>query len=437
MLKRRLMSQTPLFDSPIWQALQRDWQALQILSENPVLFDSWDLLRVYLDRQVTPLQRLVLQQQLTPEDQQIIGELVQLRFEQALSAQKQQHGHHLYQVESQAHRGPFSRYQALSDLERAMLAQQQEQQLSQTPRSIRQAVLHDQNFELMERFARRQSRETRASQWQAALKWLVLLSWNEELNPQALDALRLALSELSQASKVPSLALRALKSSRQLQVQCAAIRLLAQAQPLPWEDLLRLLKSPHTPSRVLQEIMSLPPPYPEGLSAALIHLLTRAQADLTGEQISFGQLRRQALQLLPRAASLEERPEVLQLFQQARDWHVKTRLVAIQVLAEFDYQVGFEETVALLQQAAREDDMPLLELATETLVKLKNPDARPFLLAVLNGQYRQETAYERYGQAFNAEIQSQYPFLKNALERLGQRVIEDPLTGQWRVQGAF
>ena len=426
------MSQTPLFNNPIWQAVQADWQALQLLAEEAMLFEKWDLLRVYLDRQINQLQRLVLQQSLSPEAQNTVAELMQLRFEQAMSQQKKQQIRQVYQLESQAHRGPFSRYQALGDLERAMLMEQHAQELSQTPRSIRQSVLHDANFELMESFARRQTREQRGQQWQQGLNLLVLLSWTEAPAQQALEQLMLEITKFSDTSEVQALALRSLKSSRHLQVQCAAIRLLAGDYP-PWDELIKLIESPHTPSRVLQELLNIPPPYPEALGQVLLELLKRPS--LEDGQMRQGELRRQALALFPKAAGLEEGILLLQVFQQARNWHVLTRLMAVRVLTQFGHYVGFDESVALLQQAAREDDIPLLEAATETLVALKKPEACSFLLAVLNGQYRQETAYERYRQAFKAEIQSQYPFLKRALEKLGQKVIEDPVSGQWHTLG--
>ena len=100
-------------------------------------------------------------------------------------------------------------------------------------------------------------------------------------------------------------------------------------------------------------------------------------------------------------------------------------------MARAGIYTGFEQVIALLQDAARQDDPVMLQQVVETLALQRDPAAIPFLMGVLNGQYRQETALERFRRAFAAERQDQYPFLLQALEKLGQTVIQDPHTGKW------
>ncbi|PKL76715.1 MAG: hypothetical protein CVV27_08870 [Candidatus Melainabacteria bacterium HGW-Melainabacteria-1] len=419
-----------LLASSDWQALQADWQALLALTEQPREDVLWDPLRVYIDRHLNTLQRLMLNHQLSPDAQLIIQDLVQARFDQALehlNLQRQQRQPYL--AESRSYRGPFSRHQAMGDLESQLRQLQGQLDLPQVPRMIRQHVLHDDNLELLERLTLLQPPEARPELWRRALPQIVLLSWTEVEAAPALEALITQLPE----QNVPGLAERVLKSSRFVPAQCSAVRLLAKSlAPEPLRALLEpLLLYPQTPATLLQEILLvLPAPLDSSWGRALLSLLARPETDTDAGRVSFAQVRQLALRRLAEQSELAS--ELLGIFQQARNWEARSRLQAIQTLALAGIMVGFEQVIALLQESARQDDLLLLQQAVETLVLQRDPAAIPFLLGVLNGQYRQETALERFRRAFVAERQDQYPFLLKALERLGQTVIQDPLTGRWK-----
>lgn len=413
-----------------WQALQSDWQALLALTEQPREDVPWDKLRVMVDRHLNTLQRLVLQKQIRTEAQPVIQELIQARFDQALEHLNQQRQRQQpYLAESRSYRGPFSRHQALGDVEAGLRNVQQELGLAQVPRRIRQHVLHDDNFELLERLTLQHEPQTRGTIWHDSLHQLVLLSWTEL---DAATALEQQLTQLPEHD-LEQLAERVIRSSRFVQAQCSAVRLLLQLSPPPrHKQLLKpLLLYSETPASLQQEILlQLPQPLDTEWGQALLELLGQTRPDRPGARVSHASVRQQALRRLGEQPELAD--ELLALFQQARGWDARSRLQAIQTLARAGIFTGFEQVIALLQDAARQDDTLLLQQVVETLVLQRDPASVPFLLGVLNGQYRQETAIERFQRAFAAERQEQYPFLLKALERLGQKVVQDPHTGRWK-----
>lgn len=426
------MQLTALLEAADWQTLQTGWQALLALTEHPQEQIPWDDLRIFIDRSLNALQRLVLTGQLSIEQQFLVQDLVQSRFDQALehlNLQRQQH--QPYGPEYRAYRGPFSRHQAMGDLEIVLRELQQQLALQQVPRAIRLHVLHDDNFELLERYALQSLPVQRAANWQGALTAVASLSWTEQTSALCLQE---TLEQLP-AQNMVELAQRVLKSSRFVQAQCSAVRVLARfLTPQDLQGLFEpLLDYAETPGSLIYEILMLPklagnPRWAE----VLLRLVSQPRSDRDRGRVPFGQIRQLALKKL--AEFPEAAPQLQLSFQQARDWEPKTRLQAIQTLARAEIYTGFEQVVILLQEAARQDDVSLLQQSVDTLVLQRDPAAIPFLLAVLNGQYRQETALERFRSAFVAERQEQYPFLLLALEKLGQPVVQDPVSGRWIVQ---
>lgn len=418
-----------LLASSDWQTLQADWQALLALTEQPREDVPWDALRVAIDRNLNALQRLVLQKLISSEAQFVIQDLMQARFDLALEHLNQQRQRQQpYLAESRNYRGPFSRHQALGDVEASLREVQQELGLTQVPRMIRLHVLHDDNFELLERHTLLHSAPDRGAIWHGSLQQLVYLSWTE-LEPAPALA---SLLESLPAQDLAALAERVLKSSRFVQAQCSAVRLLHQlGSPERFKQLLQpLLIYPETPASLQQEILLLlPAPLDSDWGQTLLVLLRRP-GEGSG-RVSQDVVRQLALRRLAERPELAD--ELMVIFQSARGWDSRARLQAIQTLARAGIFTGFEQVIALLQDAARQDDTLLLQQVVETLVLQADPAAIPFLLGVLNGQYRQETALEKFQRAFAAERQEQYPFLLQALERLGQKVIQDPHTGRWKV----
>jgi hypothetical protein len=421
-----------LLEQADWQALQADWQALLALTESPREFIPWDPLRVYIDRHLNSLQRLVMMQIISPDGQQVIQDLMQARFDQALEhLNLQRQRAQPYVSESRSYRGPFSRHQAGFDLEAELKSVKQTLELAQVPRGIRQHVLHDDNLELLERLTLLQPIETRAEIWRAALRQLVLLAWTEAPSEESLNSLLQKLPD----QDLGNLAERVLKSSRFVQAQCSAVRLLAQqGDASRLKSLFEpLLLYPQTPATLQQEIlMGLTSPLDIAWGRTLLELLRNNEIRVDTGRVSLAQVRQLALRRLGEVPALA--PELLTLFQQARGWEARSRLMALQTLARAGIFTGFEQVIALLQEAARQDDPALLQQVVETLVLQRDPAAIPFLLGVLNGQYRQETTLERLRSAFAAERQEQYPFLLQALEKLGLRVSQDPHTGKWKAQ---
>lgn len=414
-----------------WHALQADWQALLALTENPREYIPWDPLRVYIDRHLNTLQRLVMKHLISPEQQQVVQDLVQARFDQALEhLNLQRQRAQPYVSESRSYRGPFSRHQAAGDLESELKSFQQSLNLAQVPRVIRSHVLHDDNLELLERHTLSVEPEKRGEVWHAGLTYIVALSWTEQEANQALTALLSCIPE----QDLGALCERVLKSSRFVQAQCAAVRLLSrQREPQALRALLEpLLLYSQTPASLQQEILlALSAPIDEAWGQSILTLLRQQETRSDSGRVSLAQVRQLALRRLGEQPALAH--DLLTVFQQARGWDNRSRLGALQTLARAGIYTGFEQVIAMLQEAARQDDPAMLQQVVETLVLQRDPAAIPFLMGVLNGQYRQETALERFRKAFVAERKEQYPFLLQALEKLGQKVIQDPHTGKWLV----
>lgn len=412
-----------------WRVLQADWQALLALTENPREYIPWDALRVYVDRHLNTLQRLVMQRLITPDQQHGIQDLVQARFDQALEhLNLQRQRAQPYVSESRSYRGPFSRHQAASDIEVELRSAQQSLALAQVPRAIRTHVLHDDNLELLERHTLSSPPEARGEVWREALSQIVCLSWTDQDASEALEDLLAKIPEQG----LGELCQRVLKSSRFVQAQCAAVRLISRTtEPEALRQLLEpLLLYPETPATLQQEILLvLSHPIDEAWGRSLMRLLRSHEGRSDNGRVSLAQVRQLALRRLAEQPGLAT--ELLALFQQARGWDSRSRLGALQTLARAGIYTGFEQVIALLQDAARQDDPVMLQQVVETLALQRDPAAIPFLMGVLNGQYRQETALERFRRAFAAERQDQYPFLLQALEKLGQTVIQDPHTGKW------
>ncbi|MEZ0370932.1 MAG: hypothetical protein ACAI44_17705, partial [Candidatus Sericytochromatia bacterium] len=364
--------------APDWQALQADWQALLALTEHPREEIPWDSLRVAIDRNLNTLQRLVLQRKISSEEQIVIQDLIQARFDLALEHLNQQRQQRQpYLAESRSYRGPFSRHQAIGDLETGLREVQAELGLMQVPRMIRQHVLHDDNLELLERHTLLHPPESRGAIWRGSLQQLVLLSWTELDATEALDQL---LQQLPGQDLV-ALAERVLKSSRFVQSQCSAVRVLGQLGGAErFKSLLEpLLTYARTPPSLQQEILlSLPAPLDPGWGPALLSLLQQNPTEAPESRVSLASVRQQALRRLAELPELAN--ELLLIFQQARGWEPRSRLQAIQTLARAGIFTGLEQVISLLQDAARQDDLLLLQQAVETLVLQRDPAAVPFLL---------------------------------------------------------
>lgn len=430
----------PLLESAEWQRLQQNWLGLLALAEQPREALDWDQLRLYVDRHLNQLQPLVLRKLLSPAQQHDICFWMQARLDQVLQElNRQRQQTQPYLTEESLRRGPFSHYQALGDLERELQRQQAEQAGSSLSYAERNLVLHHLNLTLLADAARRWPLAERAARWQQALPLLVCLSWSSA-EPQTALAEMLAALPDTEAEQV-SLAWRALKSSTFVQAQCAAVRVLAAAVPLSG-DLLRLLAYAETPLPVRLEILwHWPPSWPVSAQPVLLELLQRpAEA---GTSSDWERLRQLALRRYA-ATVPSEQPEVLasaqqallQCLQAAPGWQAPTRLLAIQILARWGCVTAFDEVLALLQGAAAQDNAPLLLQAAETLASLGDARAVPPLLAVLNGKYRQTTAWERYGQAFAAEQQQQASGLTQALRQLGVTVLWQTEQARWAPVGS-
>lgn len=417
-----------LLEASDWQAIQSDWLALLDLAQFPREDCPWDLLLLSLDRHLNFLQRLTLKKWLSAEEQQGIESLVHARFDQVLEAlnlQRQQQQPYL--VQEQVYRGPFSRYRALGDLELRLKEVQRLLDLPQVPRKVRDHILHDMNLELLERFSLRQSPATRADFWQKALLYVVCLSWTEQ---ELSAATAFLLQKQPEAEQHRELAQRVLKSSRFLHSQAAAVRLLMReiADPTLAAEMKTLLAYSETPPPVLLEILRRLPPQRDW-QAALLELALRVVPEVES-RARFEPVRQLALRKLAALSGLPD-SDCRTLFERAQNWAADSRLLAIQVLAQSTLSGLFEEAIVLFKQAALQDDQPLLRLAAETLGVLQDGRAVSHLLAVLNGQYYQVTALERYRHAFAAEVREVYPFLLQTLEKLGQQVQQDPFSGRW------
>lgn len=419
-------------NSADWQAVQSDWLALLGLAAAPRENLPWDILLLSLDRHLNLLQRLTLNKCLTSEEQQNISALVHARFDQVLeqlNLQRQQHQPYLLQ--ENLYRGPFSRYRALGDLELCLKEMQHELALPQIPREIRDHVLHDLNLELLERYALQHKPSERPQIWSDALHYTAYLSWNP-LAPA--EALNLLFQKMPAVNKQPELALRVLKTSRFLHSQCAAVRVLMSQSSDLSQDLMKLLKYAETPNAVILEIVSRLNPGQAEWQEVLLDLLAHAQTNSKQDKTPFFQVRQAVLRKLALFQNQEQEERLAMLFRDGEGWSPSCRLLAIQLLAHSTVSGLFEEAIVYFKQAAHHDDQPLLYLAAETLGLLGDGRAISHFLAVLNGDYAQTTALERYRKAFAAESQSGFPFLVKTLDKLGQKVYQDSFTGRWQVQ---
>ncbi|MBF2052593.1 MAG: hypothetical protein IGS03_03910 [Candidatus Sericytochromatia bacterium] len=420
------MIQPPL-EAPEWQRLQQTWLGLLALAEQPPEALAWDDLRLYVDRHLNQLQPLLLRKRISPEQQQGICFWMQARLDQVLhELNRQRQQTQPYLSEDALRRGPFSHYQALGDMEREMQQLQKTLNVSSLPYALRNLVLHHLNLTLLADTARHWPAAERASRWQAALPLLVWLSWSEAEPRQALSDLLTALPD-TEAERV-ALAWRALKSSDFVQAQCAAVRVLAGVVPLTG-DLLRLLDYAETPLPVRLEILwHWPPPWPAAALPVLLNLL-QLPAPAAASSTDWERLRQLALRRYTASVAVDDaeslaraQSALLRCLHQGPGWQVPTRLLAIQSLARWGCATAFDEVLTLLQEAAAQDNAPLLLQAAETLASLGDTRAVAPLLAVLNGKYRQTTAWERYGQIFEAEQQQQAAGLVQALRQLGVTV---------------
>lgn len=411
-------------DSSDWKAVQGVWLALLNLAEYPTEAVPWDLLRLHVDRHLNCLQRLVLSKVMSVEEQHQIEDLLQARFDQALEQlNRQRQQQRPYWVAPDHYRGNFSRFQAMGDLEQVFNQLKTELGLKQVPRQIRFQALHDLNLELMEKYLLRQPLESKALLWPAALEHTILLSWSDLHQ----DALAELMSDLSTAD-ANDLAHRVLKSSRFLQAQRSAVRVLANALPQPEvvETFRQILSYSETPASLILEILQVLPAQ-VSWEPVLLDLLEQGQRD-SAELLAVLLNKWQELE------SPRQSQRLLTIFQAARGWQPQTRCLAIHALARHGLLTGMDQVSAILQEAARADDTRLLQLAAETLVLFKDTRAVPYLLAALNGQYRQQTRLEKLGQAFASEQQEQLPILVNLLEKLGQEMHFDPSSGLWKIR---
>lgn len=412
-------------ESPDWQAVQGVWLALLNLAEYPTEAVPWDLLRLHVDRHLNCLQRLVLSKAMRVDEQRQIEDLVQARFDQALeqlNRQRQQQKPY-WVVAPDHYRGNFSRFQAMGDLEQRFNETKTELELSQVPRQIRFQALHDLNLELMEKYLLRQPVEQKPLLWRAALEHTILLSWSETYE----EALTTLMSDLSIAD-ASDLAHRVLKSSRFLQAQRSAVRVLARDLPQVEivETFQQILNYSETPDSLILEILQA---LPAQLTwePVLLDLLEDLQRDSS-------ELRHVLLNKWQQLESPRQSQRLLSIFQSARGWQARTRCLAIHALARHGVLTAMDQVSAILQEAARADDTRLLQLAAETLVLFNDTRAVPYLLSALNGQYRQQTRLEKLSHAFASEQQDQLPILVSLLEKLGQEIHFDRSSGLWKIQ---
>lgn len=416
--------------SPDWQRVQALWLRLQTFFDVPQSNPDWSLLRVWVDRELNLLQRLVLKKMLLPGQAQEIQRLFQHRFDQLLqSFYRQQSTPYTYLPT--VPRGPFTRYQALGDLEQVFFTWQKQLRLPQVPQLIRDRVLHDLSFEVIERYTLSQPLEQRGDYWSQGLAFIVWLAWSEQ--PFDVGFPELNLTE----EQIQELALRALKSSGWVSVQCCAIRLLARAQSLSLQDtyFLPLFEDEHTPEAVLLEILSVWKPDPRWEKP----LLQRLQTASNVQTLAYTTLQRilSCWLLLP---APQERLFLHQLLQTHLEiWPATLVLSAWQVLARTSGQVrpceafpeAYDSVLPLLQQAILQDHSGLLQEALVTVTLLRDPRFVPVLQGILNGQHRQHSLLEKMGGGFLGERQNDTALLLQTLEQLGCVMRFDERTGKW------
>jgi hypothetical protein len=413
-----------LLASPEWQRVQTLWLSLQCFFDTPHEDPDWSLLRVWVDRELNVLQRLQLQKRLDAAQSQEVQGLFQQRFDQLLQLFYRQR-QHPYGYQPAVPRGPFTRYQALADLERMFQSVQKRLKLPQVSQSIRDAVLHDLNFEVVERYTLQQPLALRQEIWNSALERVVWLSWHTPVLETWAEALP------TSEAKTQALALRALKSSEWLSVQCCAIRVIDRTQnrEIQAKYLLPLFQAEHTPEAIVLEILTGLIPDARWEKPLLDHL--RRPASIACHQrvlkcwlaLPEHAYREHLRQLL--SLSEDQPPEFILSAWQALA-HTSTHNRPCEELPE-----AFASVLPIFQHAVMEDHSALLQSALQTCTQLKDPRFVPAIQGALNGQHRQWSPLEKMGGGFQGERRSDNVLLLTALEQFGYRMYFDERLEKW------
>ncbi len=418
-----------LLQTPEWGQVQNLWLNLQCAEVNAPFTDR-DFLWVWTDRQLNVLQRLVLRKQLTPAIQHEIRLLFQCRFEQVLTRfyppTPQPYGpQHLVP------RGPFTRYQALGDLEQAFRRCQHQLQLPQVPQALRDHVLHDLNFEVIERYIRYQPAEVKALCWQPALEQVVWLSWRETQEDVFSD-IEAAGNDIHQRRET---ALRALKSSPLVSVQCSAVRVLAnteQVEQIAEDYFLPLLQSEQTPETVGLEILTFLPPQ-ERWEWDVLQWLRQKQSN---------SLRQRAVKYWMCLKHPRHRDFLYQLLQtHAEQWPTSLIYLCWEALLHTspastpceELTDAFPALMPLFQRAVAEHDSHELSRILALFTLLRDPRTLSLMLGALNGTFRQDSVLEQMGGGFQGERLEEANLLKSTLEALGARLYFDSVEEKWRM----
>lgn len=414
-----------LLVSPEWQRVQGLWLSLQGFFDIPQENPDWSLLRVWVDRELNVLQRLQLQKLLSAQHIQEVQGLFQQRFDQLLQLFYRQR-QHPYGYQSAVPRGPFTRYQALADLEHMFQSVKQDLGLPQVPQAIRDAVLHDLNFEVLERYTLQYPLTSRQEIWNAALAQVVSLSWREPVSNTWLASLPVSEPDIQ------SLALRALKSSEWLSVQCSAIRVLNRVQSVDIQAqyLLPLFQAEHTPEAVVLEILT--GLIPDGRwETPLLDYFQRPASVTCHQRVltcwlalpehHYRERLRQQLHLVTEGKS----PELMLSAWQALA-HTSAHARPCEELPE-----AFAAVLPIFQQAVMEDHSALLQAALQTCTLLKDPRFVPAIQGVLNGQHRHWSPLEKMGGGFQGERRSDTAFLLAALDQFGYTMRFDERLEKW------
>lgn len=413
-----------LLASPEWQRVQMLWLSLQSFFDTPQEDPDWSLLRVWVDRELNVLQRLQLQKRLDTAQIQEVQGLFQQRFDQLLQFFYRQR-QHPYGYQPTVPRGPFTRYQALADLERMFQSVKKQLDLSQVSQLIRDGVLHDLNFEVVERYTLQHPLASRQEIWTSALERVVWLSWHEPVTETWVDSLPVSVLETQ------ALALRALKSSEWLSVQCCAIRVLDRTQSVEIQAkyFLPLFQAEQTPEAVVLEILTGLIPNVRWEKPLLDYF--QRSASITCHQ-----------QVLKSWLALPEHHYRDQLRQQLYllvDKPPELILSAWQALAQTspyarpceELPEAFAAVLPIFQQAVMEDHSTLLQLSLQTCTLLKDPRFVPAIQGVLNGQHRQWSPLEKMGGGFQGERRSDTALLLSALEQFGYIMRFDERLEKW------
>lgn len=400
------------------------WLSLQCFFDIPQEDPDWSLLRVWVDRELNVLQRLQLQKRLDAFQAQEIQGLFQQRFDQLLQLFYRQR-QHPYGYQPAVPRGPFTRYQALADLERMFQSVKKSLKLPQVSASIRDAVLHDLNFEVVERYTLQQALPLRQEIWTSVLERVVWLSWHEPV----VEAWREAFP--TSESDIQALALRALKSSEWLSVQCCAIRVLDRTQSVEIQAqyLLPLFQAEHTPEAVILEILTglIPDVRWEN---PLLEFLGRLASITCHQRVLKCWL------ALPEHAHREKLRQLLHL---SSDQSPEFMLSGWQALAHTsthqrpceELPEAFAAVLPIFQHAIMEDHSALMQSTLQTCIQLKDPRFVPAIQGALNGQNRQWSPLEKMGGGFQGERRSDTALLLAALEQFGYRMYFDERLEKW------